>query len=204
MSTTSQARDLLERHRAGDGAARDGLIGLAQGRFVALARAMLRRHPHVRRWEETDDLLQGALMRLHRSLAQVQPESVAHFDNLAAAQIRRELIDLARSYHGPEGMGAHHHTDGKEAGGRIAEVADESNGPDALESWVAFHEAVNRLPGEEREVVNLLWYGNRTHAQAAEALGVASKTIQRRWASARLMIANALHGESPAEGEDRR
>ena len=37
------------------------LIALAQGRFVALARAMLRRYPHVRRWEETDDLLQAAL-----------------------------------------------------------------------------------------------------------------------------------------------
>jgi RNA polymerase sigma factor (sigma-70 family) len=206
MSLTSQARDLLERHRAGDASARDGLIGLAQGRFVALARAMLRRHPHVRRWEETDDLLQAALMRLHRSLAQVRPESVRHFDNLAAAQIRRELIDLARSYHGPEGIGAHHHTDGKgkDAGTRLAEVADETDGPAALEGWIAFHEAVNRLPEEEREVVNLLWYGNRTHAQAAEALGVATKTIQRRWASARLMIGDALHGESPAGGEEGR
>src|SRR5437868_14126430 len=99
MAQTSEAEDLLERYRAGDRSARDGLIRLAQGRFVALARAMLRRYPHVRRWEETDDLLQAALVRLHRSLAQVQPESVRHFDNLAAAQIRRELIDLARSYH---------------------------------------------------------------------------------------------------------
>jgi RNA polymerase sigma factor (sigma-70 family) len=204
MTTTSLVQDLLKRHRDGDGSARVGLIGLAQGRFVALARAMLRRSPHVRRWEETDDLLQAALMRLYRSLDQVQPASLAHFDNLAATQIRRELIDLARSYHGPEGIGAHHHTDGQDAGGRIADVADPSNGPDALEGWMAFHEAVNRLPDEEREVVNLLWYGNRTHAQAAETLGVAIKTIQRRWASARLMLGDALHGERPAEGEDRR
>ena len=49
-------------------------------------------------------------------------------------------------------------------------------------------------------MVNLLWYDDLTHAQAAEALGVATKTIQRRWASARLMIRDALHGESPAEG----
>ena len=63
---------LLERLRAGDHSARDRLIALAQGRFVALARAMLRRYPHVRRWEQTDDLLQAALMRLHRSLAQVR------------------------------------------------------------------------------------------------------------------------------------
>src|SRR3954451_25104141 len=149
MARTGEAQELLERHRAGDPAARDGLIGLAQGRFVALARAMLRRHPHVRRWEETDDLLQAALLRLHRSLAQVQPESVRHFDNLAAAQIRRELIDLARSYHGPEGFGANHHTDGNDPGGRLAQVADGAGRPESLEDWVAFHQAVDRLPQEE-------------------------------------------------------
>jgi RNA polymerase sigma-70 factor (ECF subfamily) len=197
MAQTSEAQDLLERHRAGDPSARDGLIGLAQGRFVALARAMLRRHPHVRRWEETDDLLQAALVRLHRSLAQVRPESVRHFDNLAATQIRRELIDLARSYHGPEGLGANHHTDGTDPGGRLGQVADGTGRPDSLEGWVAFHEAVDRLPEEEREVANLLWYDNMSHAQAAGVLGVAAKTIQRRWASARLMIRDAMDGEQP-------
>jgi RNA polymerase sigma-70 factor (ECF subfamily) len=200
MAQTREAQDLLERHRAGDPSARDGLIGLAQGRFVALARAMLRRYTHVRRWEETDDLLQAALMRLHRSLAQVQPGSVRHFDNLAAAQIRRELIDLARSHFGPEGLGARHHTDATDPAGRLAAVADETGKPGSLEGWAAFHEAVDRLPEPEREVVNLLWYDNLTHAQAAEALGVTTKTVQRRWASARLLIRDALHGESPVEG----
>src|SRR5262245_17706543 len=98
MGQTTDAQELLDRHRAGDRAARESLIALAERRFVALARTMLRRYPHVRRWEETDDLLQAALVRLHQSLADVQPESVRHFDNLAATQIRRELIDLARRY----------------------------------------------------------------------------------------------------------
>ena len=195
MAHTGELEDLLERHRSGDHTAAAGLIALAQGRFVALARAMLRHSPHVRRWEETDDLLQAALLKLHRSLAQVQPESARHFDNLAAAQIRRELIDLARSVLGPEGLGATHHTDGNDPGGRLAQVADEAGKPESLEAWTAFHEAVERLPEEEREVVSLLWYDNMTHAQAAEALGVATKTIQRRWASARLMIRDAMDGE---------
>ena len=197
MGQDTEARDLLDRLRAGDGSARDPLIALAQSRFVALARAMLRRYPHVRRWEQTDDLLQAALLRLHRSLAEVRPEGVPHFDNLAASQIRRELIDLARHYYGPEGLGANHHTDGTNPGGRLAQVADGSGRPESLEEWAAFHEAVERLPEEERRVVDLLWYRGLTHAQAAEALGVATKTVQRRWASARLMIRDALDGESP-------
>jgi RNA polymerase sigma factor (sigma-70 family) len=200
LGQTTEAGDLLDRLRAGDDSARDRLIALAQGRFVALARAMLRRYPHVRRWEETDDLLQAALIRLHRGLAVVRPEDVAHFDNLAATQIRRELIDLARSYHGPEGIGANHHTDGIDPGGRLARVAEDDGMPGSLEEWTAFHEAVDRLPEEERQVMDLLWYRGLTHAQAAETLGVATKTIQRRWASTRLMIRDALKGE-PSDGD---
>src|SRR3954452_8407025 len=98
MGQTDEADELLQRHRAGDASARDGLVHIAQLRFTALARAMLRRYPHLRRWEQTDDLLNAALSRLHRSLADVRPETVRHFDNLVATQIRRELIDLARSY----------------------------------------------------------------------------------------------------------
>ncbi len=197
MGQDTEARELLGQLRGGDGSARDRLVALAQGRFVALARVMLRRYPHVRRWEQTDDLLQAALVRLHRSLAQVRPEGVQHFDNLAAAQIRRELIDLARRYHGPEGLGAHHHTDGADPEDRLAQVAGPPSMPGSLEQWTVFHEAVHRLPEQERQVMDLLWYRGLTHAQAAEALGVATKTVQRRWASARLMIRDALDGESP-------
>jgi RNA polymerase sigma factor (sigma-70 family) len=196
LGQTTEAGDLLDRLRAGDPSARDLLIALAQGRFVALARAMLRRYPHVRRWEETDDLLQEALMRLHRSLAEVRPEDVTHFDNLAAVQIRRELIDLARGYQGPEGIGANHQTDGTDPGGRLAQVAERAGRPESLEEWTAFHEAVSLLPEPERQVMDLLWYRGLTHAQAAEALGVTTKTVQRRWAAARIMIRDALHGET--------
>lgn len=192
MGQTTEAQDLLDRLRAGDGSARGRLIALAQARYVALARAMLRRYPHVRRWEQTDDLLQASLMRLHRSLAEVRPEGVDHFDNLAATQIRRELIDLARRHQGPEGLGANHHTDRNGPGDRLARVAAEPGPPESLDDWAAFHEAVSRLPDEERQVMDLLWYRGLTHAQAAESLGVATKTVQRRWASARLMIRDAL------------
>lgn len=195
MNQTDEADDLLARHRAGDASAGDGLIRLAQLRFTELARSMLRRYPHLRRWEQTDDLLNAALTRLHRTLKGVRPESVRHFDNLAATHIRRELIDLARSYYGPEGLGANHHTDGTDPGVRLAQVGDRSGRPETLEGWTAFHEAVERLPEEEREVFDLLWYQGMTHSQAAKSLGVATKTVQRRWASARLLLQDALDGQ---------
>ena len=51
---------------------------------------------------------------------------------LAAVQVRRELLDLAKHHFGPEGGGANHHTDGQPAddeGGAMHESAEE---PDDL------------------------------------------------------------------------
>jgi len=41
----------------------------------------------------------------------VAPESSRQFWNLAALQVRRELIDLAHHHLGPQGHGARHHSD---------------------------------------------------------------------------------------------
>src|SRR5207244_829955 len=69
--------------------------------------------------------------------------------------------------------------------------------PTRLAAWSAFHEAVEKLPDEEREVFDLLWYQGLAHAEAAELLGVAERTVGRRWQEARLHVAEALHGEIP-------
>ena len=44
-------------------------------------------------------------MRLYRSLAEAQPASAAELYRLAALNIRRELLDLAKHYYGPRGLG---------------------------------------------------------------------------------------------------
>ncbi|MBX9581005.1 MAG: hypothetical protein K2X87_11910, partial [Gemmataceae bacterium] len=95
----------LARLRAGDAAARDDLVSVAAGRFAELASVMLRGYGRLRRWEQTDDVMQGALVRLAGALGRAAPESARHFHRLAVQLIRRELIDLARRYFGPEGHG---------------------------------------------------------------------------------------------------
>jgi RNA polymerase sigma-70 factor (ECF subfamily) len=97
---TTQLHVLLDRLQSGDVAARDELIRRAGQRLESLARAMLRRFPGVRRWEETADVFQNAVLRLLRALQQVRPESTRAFFGLAAEQVRRELLDLARHYQG--------------------------------------------------------------------------------------------------------
>src|ERR1051326_1878602 len=105
---TTQMHHWLERLRAGDLAARDELLRSVCPRLEHLARKMLRRYPSVQRWAETDDVLQNALLRLLRALQEVWPSSTREFLGLAAAQMRRELLDLARHFYGPQGEGAHH------------------------------------------------------------------------------------------------
>jgi RNA polymerase sigma factor (sigma-70 family) len=160
-------------------------------RLRGLARRMLRGFPGVRRWSETDDVLQSALIRLHRSLAQVKPQSARQFYGLASTQIHRELLDLARSQFGREGIGRNHQTDG----GIAAESAMDE--PQSIEDWTAFHEEVEKLPAEEQEVFGLLWYGGLNQADAAKVLGISLATLKRRWQAARLHLHEALQ-EDPA------
>src|SRR6476620_8714257 len=102
---TTVLNDLLARARSGETAARDELIRRCSHRLELLTRKMLKTYPTVRRWEETGDVFQNAAVRLVRALNAVTPTNTREFFGLAAEQIRRELIDLARHYSGPEGHG---------------------------------------------------------------------------------------------------
>jgi RNA polymerase sigma-70 factor (ECF subfamily) len=160
---------------------------------------MLKGHPAVRRWVESGDVLQGALMRLLRALNDVQPGSVRDFFALAAQQIRRELIDLARHYYGPQGLGANHATHAAEGSGpQPAENApDRGTEPGGLADWCEFHARIEELPEEQREVVGLLFYQGLTQAEAAQLLGVTVRTVQRRWHAALLELHDTMKGQWP-------
>src|SRR5947209_969226 len=86
---TAQLQRCLELMRGGDDSARAELIHHACERLRALTHKMLKAYPHLRRWEQTDDVLQNALLRLYRCLADVKPDSVRLLFSLAATQIRR-------------------------------------------------------------------------------------------------------------------
>jgi len=187
---TTQLQHWLNRIQSGHADAKNEIIEHTCERLRRLTHQMMLRNPRVRRWAETDDVLQNAMIRLHRSLAAVQPESPQQFYGLAATQIRRELIDLARHYYGAEGQGANHHTDGE---GRILpEHGDASVKPDTLDDWTAFHEAVEAMPDEQKQVVDLLWYEGLTQPEAATMMGVSLKTVKRRWQAARLALRSQL------------
>jgi RNA polymerase sigma-70 factor (ECF subfamily) len=196
-SQTVQIQACLDRLRGGDETARAELLACACERLRNLARKMLRGFPKVHRWEQTDDVLQNAAVRLHRVLQQITVETSRDFFRLAALNIRRELLDLAKHHYGPEGQGAHHGTWGPGESATTADPADLSREPSRLAAWTEFHEQIGALPDEEREVFDLLWYQGLSQAEAAELLGVSERTVKRRWQTARFQLHKALQGEVP-------
>ncbi len=200
---TAVLEQWLDQLRRGDqvasAEARNEVIHHACERLEALTRRMFRHYPRLRRWEQTGDVLQNAVLRLHRSLATVRPESPAQFYGLAASQIRRELIDLARHHFGPEGEAGRHDTDptGRAANNEAGiNRVDASGEPSTLAEWTDFHEQVQRLPPPEREVFDLIWYEGLTQAEAATMLGVTERTVKNRWRRAKLDLRQLL-GDGP-------
>ena len=182
----------IARMNAGDNAAKNELLRYAYERLRGLARKMLRQDfPRLKNWEETDDVLQNAALRLDRALRVVPVASAAEFFRLAATAIRRELLDLARHYQPGREAGAGSASPWAESSGNSPAAADPSDStyePSRLEAWTEFHKQAEALPEEEREVFDLIWYEGLEQSEAASFLGVPRATVQRRWLKARLRL----------------
>jgi RNA polymerase sigma factor (sigma-70 family) len=197
VGTDTQLQNLIDVAAAGDKSAHETLLDHACDRLLRLTRKMFYGYPNLRRWEQTDDVFQNALVRLHRALAEVKVESVRHFFNLAAVQVRRELLDLSKHHYGPEGEAANHHTDGIPADQDGGSLHDRAEEPDDLSGWSGFHAHVEKLPEDEQEVVNLIFYEGLTQDEAARVLEISVRTLKRRWQSAKLK----LHEELNRDGQ---
>jgi DNA-directed RNA polymerase specialized sigma24 family protein len=66
-----------------------------------------------------------------------------------------------------------------------------------MEARAELHERVWQLPAQPREAFILLWYGGRSHDEAAEVFGVDRSTVKRWWRSARARLAHVLPHTGP-------
>jgi RNA polymerase sigma-70 factor (ECF subfamily) len=194
---TTVLQRCLDRLQAGDETGRAELIERAQLRLRRLTCKMLEDFPRLRPWEEADDVFQGALLRLCRALREETPATVRAFFRLAATLIRRQLIDLARHYFGPEGPAARLQGGAAEGSSAGPEPSEHSLDPERLAVWTEFHRQVEQLPDKEREVFDLLWYQELPQAEAAALLGVDVRTVKYRWQAARVKLHDALQGHLP-------
>ena len=186
-------RHWLERHQAGDDSARRELLEISMRRLRLLAHRILDDIPSVRRFEDTDDLLQNSVVRLWKYLAERQPETPVDYFRLAACLIRRELIDLSRHH-----FGQRHSTVNFESPSSASDQAvghpghreshDDSSDPQKLSQWTEFHEYVEKLPEEDRSLFDLLWYQGLTMGETSELLALPLRSLGRRWKSVRIRL----------------
>jgi RNA polymerase sigma factor (sigma-70 family) len=159
------------------------LLARSASRLHLLCATMLyRRYPRLARPPlglEAEDMLGAVVERLLKALRQTRPRTVRGFFALAGQHMRWELNDLARRLdeQGPP-VG--------DLGEAVPAPASSSSelGPDARRML----DAIEALPEDEREALDLVRIHGMTHAEAAEVLDISTKTVQRRLNRALLLL----------------
>lgn len=155
--------------------------------------------PGLRCRESTEDVLHNVCIRLSRALGQVNPRDARHVYGLAGQQIRRELVDRYRHYfgRGPSRRKQPVNDGGPGSGAHVEDAVDPRSEPARATKLKELYEEIDRLPAEQREVIDLLYFGRMTQAEAAEVLEVPLSTVKGRLLRAKDALSRAFHGEPP-------
>jgi RNA polymerase sigma factor (TIGR02999 family) len=114
--------------------------------------------------------------------------SRGHFFAACAEAMRRILVEAARRKRRPKHGGDRRRVDQDEAGEAIAPP---------VEDLLALDEALTKLAVEDKdsaELVKLRYFAGLSLAEAAEALGLSTRTADRRWAYARAWLHQEMLG----------
>lgn len=175
----------------GDGSrqALDNLMPLVYDDLRRLAAGYMQREPAGQSLQPTA-LVHEAYVRLIDQ-RQVRWRNRAHFFGIAAAMMRRILVDHARARRAE-----------KRGGGWERVTLDENEMPAGGSRDVdvlALHESLERLgafdPRQER-LVELRYFGGLSIEEAAEVIGISAATLVREWTIAKAWLRADLSGES--------
>ena len=137
---------------------------------------------------DTDELLGAVVERLLKALREARPRTVREFFALANQHIRWELNDLARRLDRQS-----HAVELHEGMALAAQTSGSALGPDARRVL----EAIEGLPQDEREVFGLVRIQGLTQTEAAEILGISTKTVQRRLNHGLVLLSRRLDDLRP-------
>ncbi len=172
------------------------LLGRSAVRLQLLCSSMIRRsYPRLARPPlnlSADEMVGVVVERLIKALRECRPASVREFFGLANQHMRWELNDLARRLdeHTPAVEFAEEHFPAERT---ASEPAFSANARRVLA-------ALDSLDQDEREVFGLVRIQCLTHDEAAEVLGVSTKTVQRRLNRGRVQLVTLLKDFQPGSG----
>jgi RNA polymerase sigma-70 factor (ECF subfamily) len=202
VSESANTLGLLERLRAGDPDAKDALIARTYDRLMVLARKYLKGFPDARIVEDTEGVLHESYVKhLNKALDDVRPSTHAQFFGLAALQIRRTLIEIIRRVRGRGAKPRPLKVDSRDADG-IGPGEHEpavDSGSSQNDRQIDVLEAIDKLPDELRDVVNLHMFIGLTLTEVAELLGVTVVIVKYRWTAACEKLGEFLAHYVPSE-----
>jgi RNA polymerase sigma-70 factor (ECF subfamily) len=171
------------------------LLGRSAMRLHLLCSSMLRRsYPRLARPPlnlRAEEMLGAVVERLIKAMRKSRPASVREFFGLANQHVRWELNDFARrldQFEPPVEL---------EDQGVAAWTASE---PDSPASARRIFAALDSLDEDVREAFGLVHIQGLTHSEAAEVLGVSTKTVQRRLNHGRMELVVLLKDLEPRGG----
>jgi RNA polymerase sigma factor (TIGR02999 family) len=189
--------ELLERAATGDSGAADELLPLVYEELRKLAAARLAQEKPGQTLQATA-LVHEAYLRLvgdqeparaaNETAAPAAPQwnSRGHFFGAAAEAMRRILVEQARRKQAKKRSGERQRIDLIDA-----PAPDNESEVDLL----ALDEALTQLAATDAraaDLVKLRYFAGLTSAQAAEALGISSRTADRTWLYARTWLLKKL------------
>src|SRR5262245_41239092 len=183
MNSPGRRTDILEQLRGG----RESLDRLIVILYDEL-RDIARRHRAARGDVETiatTALVHEAYLKLvDQSSARWNDR--AHFLSLAAIAMRHILVDRARARMSVK------RGEGREAVSIDEEMIASDDQPEALLQIDDALERLAKIDARLARVVECRFFGAMTNDEIAEALGVTSRTVERDWIKARMLLRDAL------------
>jgi RNA polymerase sigma-70 factor (ECF subfamily) len=185
---------LLNKLADGDQEAAAQLVPLVYKELRRLAARCLRR-------ERRDHTLQATAL-VHEAYIKLSAQQDAKWQNraqffaVASQLMRRILVDYARAQHRVR-------RGGKQQKVSLDDVLLVSH--DRTEELLAIHESLERLEKldfRQGRIVELRYFGGLTLDEAADVLGVSSRTVMREWNIARAWLYGDLkerHGDDAGE-----
>jgi RNA polymerase sigma-70 factor, ECF subfamily len=178
---------LLNRMRGGDREAGDRVAGLVYEELHRIASREMR-HEREGHTLQTTALVHEAYMRLAGAQA-LEIQNRGHFFAVASQQMRRILVDHARSSGAQRRGGAAIRVDLDKL-----QLAAAERSIDVILLDESLRE-LERLEPRAAKVVELRYFGGYTDKEVVEALGVSLATVRREWEFARSWLFDKMQGK---------
>jgi RNA polymerase sigma factor (TIGR02999 family) len=188
MDTPGEITELLRAMRAGHPEVAEQLIPLVYRELHRLAQGYMAREKPGHTLQPTA-LVHEAYLRLANK-HELTWQDRNHFYAVAAREMRRVLVDVARLRLAKKRGGAELFRLDLDD---VAIYSDEN-----LSELIALNDALDRLAAVDpqlRRVIDLRYFCGLTIAQTARTLGVSTRTVTREWNFARAWLYGQLAGE---------